>query len=168
MHIGSDKFEDGCTTVNGKVMSIRQMIEELIDLRMQLNKRDDVIEGLRGRRIGEVLKEISDHALENAEAVKEYSQEEGRIRELAAGMVAEAVSCLFLQETKRGDYWISKEGKEELREIFDNREDGNSVRPLLDEIDRITNDVRKYALGCFDTSYKHVGDALLEIVGKED
>ncbi len=36
---------------------------------------------------------------------------------------------------KRGDYWLTAEGREELRESFDDREDGNAVRPLLDALD---------------------------------
>lgn len=35
---------------------------------------------------------------------------------------------------KRGSYWTSPEGRAELRALFDDHDDGNAVRPLLDAL----------------------------------
>lgn len=42
-------------------------------------------------------------------------------------------------ERKRGDYWLTTEGRAELREAFPDKEDGNAVIPLLDALELIEN-----------------------------
>jgi hypothetical protein len=41
------------------------------------------------------------------------------------------------RERKRGAYWLTKEGRQELRDCFPDHDDGNAVRPLLDYVDRL-------------------------------
>lgn len=38
-------------------------------------------------------------------------------------------------QDKRGSYWLTPEGRAELRETFDDPNDGNAVRPLLDALE---------------------------------
>lgn len=42
------------------------------------------------------------------------------------------------REKKRGDYWLSAEGRDEIRDVFGNdREDGSVVVPLYQEVERL-------------------------------
>ena len=38
---------------------------------------------------------------------------------------------------KVGAYWLTTEGRNELRDCFPDHDDGNSVRPLLDYVERL-------------------------------
>lgn len=41
------------------------------------------------------------------------------------------------QARKIGAYWLTTEGRNELRDCFPDHDDGNSVRPLLDYVERL-------------------------------
>jgi len=41
------------------------------------------------------------------------------------------------QARKVGAYWLTTEGRNELRDCFPDHDDGNSVRPLLDYVERL-------------------------------
>lgn len=47
------------------------------------------------------------------------------------------------RQKERGDYWLSEEGREKLKETFDDREDGNAVRPLLDRLELLEEHIRQ-------------------------
>lgn len=47
------------------------------------------------------------------------------------------------RQKERGDYWLSEEGRERLKETFDDREDGNAVRPLLDRLELLEEHIRQ-------------------------
>lgn len=39
-------------------------------------------------------------------------------------------------DRKRGDYWVSQEGREQIRDTWDDPEDGNCVLPLLNALEQ--------------------------------
>lgn len=41
------------------------------------------------------------------------------------------------RRTKCGAYWLTPEGRKELRQSFDNYNDGNAVLPLLDALEKL-------------------------------
>jgi hypothetical protein len=47
-----------------------------------------------------------------------------------------AVAGAGKEPNKAGHYWLTPEGRAELREIFTDHDDGNAVRPLLDALER--------------------------------
>lgn len=47
------------------------------------------------------------------------------------------------RKKERGDYWLSAEGRAQLKETFDDREDGNAVRPLLDRLELLEDRIRQ-------------------------
>jgi hypothetical protein len=60
--------------------------------------------------------------------------------ELAAFKAAERE--LADERRKRGTYWLTPEGRAELRDTFSDPEDDNAVRPLLDALERVIAEVR--------------------------
>ena len=44
---------------------------------------------------------------------------------------------------KRGAYWLTTEGRDELRDCFPDHDDGNAVRPLLDYVERLERRLAK-------------------------
>jgi len=57
----------------------------------------------------------------------------------------------YLAEEERrkresGDYWLTPEGRAKLKETFDDREDGNAVRPLLDRVELLEDKIRNLAV----------------------
>ena len=40
------------------------------------------------------------------------------------------------EDRERGAYWLTTEGRTKLKDIFTDHDDGNSVRPLLDALER--------------------------------
>lgn len=47
---------------------------------------------------------------------------------------------------KCGDYWLTPEGRKEIRECWDNPNDGNIVLPLLNELERLENGIKKISI----------------------
>ena len=43
---------------------------------------------------------------------------------------------------KTGNYWLTPEGRAEIRECWDNPNDGNIVLPLLNELERLENGIK--------------------------
>ena len=47
------------------------------------------------------------------------------------------------QRRKCGAYWLTTEGRDEIRDCFPNHDDGNCVRPLLDYVERLERRLAK-------------------------
>lgn len=72
-------------------------------------------------------------------AIKELEAELGKLRAKYAKYENEEER----RQRERGDYWLSTEGREMLKETFYDREDGNAVRPLLDRLELLEARVRQ-------------------------
>ncbi len=51
---------------------------------------------------------------------------------------------------ERGDYWLSPEGRATLKKTFDDREDGNAVRPLLDRVEELERYIHRAYIDTFE------------------
>jgi hypothetical protein len=48
---------------------------------------------------------------------------------------------------KVGAYWLTTEGRDEIRDYFPDHDDGNCVRPLLDYVERLESRLRELTVG---------------------
>lgn len=69
-----------------------------------------------------------------------------------------AVKELRERRHKRGAYWLSPEGRAEIRDSFEDAEDGNAVLPLLNELERLEQ-LKSVDVGPLRTLYREIEKA---------